>query len=123
MRKVQDVVAYTSGQVRLWTHLMFKVKYCHRVFDYEQVKNRCAEILEEVAHNHKMSIDVMGFDGDHLHMIADIGLHSAPQAVKLFKLQHLKTLKGENPCCTLPHKQSNCSREQQQESCCKSSLQ
>ncbi len=97
MRKVQDVITYTSGRVRLWTHLMFKVKYCHRVFDYKQVKNRCAEILNEVAHNYRMAIDVMGFDGDHLHMIADIGLHSAPEAVKLFKGTTARKLFQEYP--------------------------
>jgi putative transposase len=46
----------------------YKVKYCHKVFDFSEVKKRCEEIFFDVAALLRVTITEIGFDGDHVHM-------------------------------------------------------
>ena len=81
----------------MMVHVMFKVKYCHKIFDDVRVEKRCAEILRETACEYGMQVDCIGFDRDHLHAIVDIGLLAIWQAVKLFKGKTAKLLLREFP--------------------------
>lgn len=58
----------SSSVTRLEIHVSYKVKYCHKVFDISEVKQRCQEIFFEVAALHRITIKEIGFDGDHVHM-------------------------------------------------------
>ena len=76
-------------------HLMFKVKYCHKIFDDKRVEKRCAEVFQEAASEYGMQVDCIGFDRDHLHAIVNIGLLAVWQAVKLLKGRTAKFLLRE----------------------------
>src|SRR3989344_1244568 len=56
----------SSSVTRLEIHVSYKVKYCHKVFDISEVKQRCQEIFFEVAALHRITIKEIGFDGDHV---------------------------------------------------------
>ena len=58
----------SSSVTRIELHVSYKVKYCHKVFDISEVKQRCQEIFYEVAALHRITITEIGFDGDHVHM-------------------------------------------------------
>ncbi len=63
-----EFVRGSSSITRLEFHVSYKVKYCHEVFDFVEVKQRCQEIFFEVAALYRIQIIEMGFDGDHVHM-------------------------------------------------------
>ena len=79
------MIRYSSSVGRAMFHIGFKAKYCHKVFGFEKVRNRCKEIFLGVAETHKIAIYNIGFDDDHVHFKADIGLKSIPEIAKLFK--------------------------------------
>ena len=58
----------SSSVTRIELHVSYKVKYCHKVFDISEVKQRCQEIFFEVAALRRITIKEIGFDGDHVHM-------------------------------------------------------
>jgi putative transposase len=58
----------SSSITRLEFHVSYKVKYCHKVFDFSEVKKRCEEIFFDVAALLRITITEIGFDGDHVHM-------------------------------------------------------
>ena len=63
-----EFVRGSSSITRLEFHVSYKVKYCHKVFDFSEVKQRCEEIFFEVASLLKITITEIGFDDDHVHM-------------------------------------------------------
>ena len=58
----------SSSVTRIELHVSYKVKYCHKVFDFVEVKQRCQQIFYEVAALYNIVIKEIGFDGDHMHM-------------------------------------------------------
>ncbi len=60
----KDAYRRSSANGRALFHFMFKVKYCHKIFDDKQVKNRCETIFREVAQEHGFEIGEIGFDRD-----------------------------------------------------------
>ncbi len=82
---MNDLISYSSSIGRAVFHIGFKAKYCHKIFGIEEVRNRCREIFLSVAEKHKISVYKIGFDDDHVHFEADIGLKSIPEIAKLFK--------------------------------------
>ena|SRR3989338_602000 len=58
----------SSSITRIELHVSYKVKYCHKVFDFVEVKQRCQQIFYEVAALYNIMIKEIGFDGDHVHM-------------------------------------------------------
>ena len=64
----QNFIRGSSSIVRLEVHVSYKVKYCHKVFDFVEVKNRCEAIFREVAAELRIEIKEIGFDRDHVHM-------------------------------------------------------
>jgi len=79
------MIRYSSSLGRAVFHIGFKAKYCYKVFSFEQVRNRCKEIFLSVAEKYKITIYKIGFDDDHVHLEADIGIKSIPEVAKLFK--------------------------------------
>jgi putative transposase len=59
------------------------------------VRERCSQLLQEVAISYDIQIIELGFAADHIHIIIDIGLKSIPEAVKLLKGYSAKVLLQE----------------------------
>ena len=84
MRK-NNPVRYSSAVGEGWMHCEFKVKYTHKIFDNEDYRNSMKTLLVEAACRYSIPIGEIGFDDDHLHFMADIGLYSRPQVAKLLR--------------------------------------
>jgi len=84
MRK-DNPVRYSSAVGEMLVHGMFKVKYCHKVFNDETFRRSAEAMFREAFENYGIICKELGFDEDHLHFIADIANHSRPQAAKLLK--------------------------------------
>ena len=81
----QELVRRSSSIGVLDAHLSFKIKYCHEVFEYEEIREECNKIFDEVAEKYKIDIKKKGFDENHVHMVVDIGIMKIPEIAKLFK--------------------------------------
>ncbi len=81
----QNPVRYSSAVGEAWLHVMFKVKYCHKIFDMADLREKCYELLQEAAEHYEIRLSETGFDSDHLHFIADLGLRSKPEIAKCLK--------------------------------------
>ena len=84
MRK-ENPVRYSSAVGEAWMHFMFKVKYCHEIFDDSAVREAMFLLFEEAAEFYKIPLREIGFDSNHLHFIADIALYSRPEIAKNLK--------------------------------------
>ena len=78
-------VRYSSAVGELWVMATFKVKYCHKIFNNERVRNVCYALLEEAMHNYHVRYEKIGFDEDHVHILLDMGLYNKPQIAKLLR--------------------------------------
>jgi len=81
----RDTVKYAHGLKRIWVHMSFKAKYCHKIFKHEEVREECREIFEQVAEKCKIDLNLVGFDANHAHLIADLAHHIEPYLKKMFK--------------------------------------
>jgi len=80
-----NYVSRSSSKGRLWAHIVYKVKYCHRIFDFYDIKTRCEQIFLAVAENNQLEISQIGFGSHHVHMDIDLGIKSVPEVAKLLK--------------------------------------
>ena len=80
-----NFVRRSSSIGRHEMHISFKTKYCHEVFEYEQVQELCMHIFLETAKEMKIDLSEIGFDKNHAHMDIDIGLLSVVDIAKKFK--------------------------------------
>ena len=94
---MNDLTRHSSSIGRAMFHICFKVKYCHEIFVFKQVEQRCEEIFIEVAVRYGIRITDIGFNKDHVHLVADIGLLSISQVAKLLKGTSGKLLLREFP--------------------------
>lgn len=84
MRK-ENPVRYSSAVGESWQHAMFKVKYCHDIFDLKEVREECNKLFEEASQRYGIPIQGKGFDSNHVHMKLDLALYSKPQVAKMLK--------------------------------------
>ena len=80
-----DFARRNSSIGRHEMHISFKVKYCHEVFEYKQVRDTCKHIFLEAAKDMGINIPEIGFDKNHVHMDIDMGLWSVVDIAKKFK--------------------------------------
>ena len=95
--RAKDMYRRSSANGRAFFHFMFKAKYCHNIFDDEQVKNRCEKIFREVSEKYDFEIAELGFDRNHVHSLIEIGVYSRPQIAKFLKGTSAKKLLHEFP--------------------------
>ena len=76
---------YSSANGEVWVMTTFKVKYCHKIFDDEIYREGLRTLLLEAAYRYDIPIGEIGFDSDHLHFLADIGLYSRPEVAKMLR--------------------------------------
>ncbi len=93
-----DFIRGSSSFTRLEAHVSYKVRYCHKVFDFVEVKHRCQEIFFEVAELHEIVITEIGFDRNHVHMDIQIrNTHRMCDVDKWFKGTSGRKLLAEFP--------------------------
>ena len=63
-----EIRHHSSSVGRNVLHLSFKVKYCHEIFNDEQVEKRCEEIFREVSEMRRWILREIGFDKNHVHI-------------------------------------------------------
>ena len=80
-----------------WCHAMFKIKYCHKVFDIDEIRGYVAELLFLISNLYDMPILKLGFGDNHMHFRVDIKLRSKPEAAKIFRGMMAKKLFGKFP--------------------------
>lgn len=66
---------------------MFKVKYCHKVFDNFSYRNACHGLFLKALRKYgiRCKDDELGFDDNHVHMVLDLGIKSKPEIAKELK--------------------------------------
>ena len=84
MRK-ENPVRYSSAVGEAWQHAMFKVKYCHNIFDIKEVREECDKLFDKASQRYGITIAGKGFDSNHVHMKLDLGVYSRPQVAKMLK--------------------------------------
>ena len=84
MRKTNPV-RFSSAVGEAWMHCMFKVKYCHNVFDDEVYREGMRTLLLEAAFEHDIPVGEFGFDANHVHFMADIGNYKRPEVAKFLR--------------------------------------
>ena len=68
-----------------WCHAMFKIKYCHKIFDDKEVRSYTAELFFLISTLYDLPIKEIGFGDDHVHFKVNIKLRSKPEAAKILK--------------------------------------
>jgi len=84
MRKTNPV-RFSSAVGEAWMHCMFKVKFCHDIFDDELHREAMRTLLLEAAFEHDIPVGEIGFDANHVHFMADIGNYDRPEVAKLLR--------------------------------------
>ncbi len=84
MRK-ENPARYSSAVGEAQMHCMLKVKYCHALFDDLLYREGMRTLLLEAAYRYEIPLGEIGFDSDHIHFLADIGLYSRDEVAKLLK--------------------------------------
>ena len=84
MRKTNPV-RYSSAVSEAWMHCMFKIRYCHKIFDDEIYREAMNTLLQEASHENEISLGEIGFDDNHVHFMADIGNYKRTEVAKLLR--------------------------------------
>ncbi|KHO54126.1 MAG: hypothetical protein QT09_C0006G0046 [archaeon GW2011_AR18] len=92
-----EIPRHSSCVGEAWMHGMFKIKYCHKIFDDKQIRNYCEKLFQQACGKYDIEISELGFDNNHVHMLVDIGLYSRPQVAKMLKGYTAKKLLQKFP--------------------------
>lgn len=78
--------SYSSSIGDLSAHLCFMPKYRHKIFKHKEVKDFCEGVFYQIAEEYGFSIEELGFDIDHVHLVINLtNKYSACQVAKLLK--------------------------------------
>ena len=77
---------YSSAVGEIWVMATFKVKYSHKIFDIQAVRELTDALFHEAFEFYKIRCRKFAFDSDHAHMILDMGLYG--------KIELAKNLRG-----------------------------
>ena len=76
---------YSSANGEIWAMATFKVKYCHNIFNFSQVRKICEALLIQAMREYKIKYENIGFDENHVHILLEMGIKSKPDIAKLLK--------------------------------------
>jgi len=76
---------YSSAVGEIWVMATFKVKYCHKLFDIQAVRELTGALFHEAYAYYGIRCRKLAFDADHVHMILDTGLYSKIELAKKLK--------------------------------------
>ena len=80
-----------------WHHFTFKVKYCHKIFDMDNIRVATQQLFAEACDFYQLQRKSIGFDADHVHGIVDIGMHARHEVAKKLKGYTAKKLFQQFP--------------------------
>ena len=80
-----EIRHHSSSIGRNVLHLSFKVKYCHEIFNDEEVEKRCEDIFREVSEKRRWVLREVGFDKNHVHITIDAGTKGPEDVAKALK--------------------------------------
>ena len=75
----------SSAVGEIWVMATFKIKYCHKIFDIQAIRELCFALFNEAFQFYKMDCDKISFDSDHVHMILDMGMYKKEEIAKNLK--------------------------------------
>ena len=78
-------VRYSSAVGEIWVMVTFKVKYCHKIFDFLVVRQLTDALLHQAFFKYRINCRKLAFDSDHVHIILDMGLYSKIELAKKIK--------------------------------------
>jgi REP element-mobilizing transposase RayT len=76
---------YSSAVGEVWIMLTIKVRYCHKVFDIQAIREFTRALLFEALHFYEIRYRKISFDNNHVHITLDMGIWSKPELAKLLK--------------------------------------
>ena len=76
---------YSSAVGEVWVMATFKIKYCHKIFDIQAVRELTDALFHEAFDFYKVRCTKLAFDADHSHMILDMGLYGKIELAKKLK--------------------------------------
>ena len=76
---------FSSAVGDVWVMATFKVKYCHKIFDNQSVRELTDALLHEAFQFYELRCQKTAFDSDHVHMLIEMGLYNKPQIAKMLK--------------------------------------
>ena len=74
---------YSSANGEVWVMTTFKVKYCHKIFDIQAVRELTDALLNEAFSLYQIHCQKLAFDSNHIYMIIDMGIYSKPEIAKM----------------------------------------
>ena len=81
----ENPVRYSSAVGEAWLHAMFKIKYCHPIFDDVVYREAMHTLLLEAAYEHEIVLGEVGFDNNHVHFMVDVGMYKREEVAKLLR--------------------------------------
>ena len=64
--------SFSSSFGQQTLHVCFKVKYCHKIFRFGRIKSYCEYVLRKIARLHRIDIEEIGIDEDHVHLLVSL---------------------------------------------------
>jgi len=93
-----DLPRYSSSIGKLKVHVGIKAKYCHKIFNDVAVRTRCNELFVGAFSEMGISVDAIGFDEEHCHLVFDLSPRYALwQVMKKLKGRSSRMLLQEFP--------------------------
>ena len=83
--KKENPTRYSSAVGEIWVMATFKVKYCHKIFNFSLVRKICGLLFEEAMKKYEIRYEKYGFDEDHIHILLDMGLYDKTEIAKKLK--------------------------------------
>ena len=84
MRK-ENPARFSSAVGEAWMHCMFKVKYCHKLFDDGLYREGMRALCWKQLTIMKFQLEKLDLMITHVHFLADIGLYNRPEVAKLLR--------------------------------------
>ena len=76
---------YSSVVGEIWVMATFKIKYCHKIFDIQAVRELTDALIYEAFQLYKIRWRKVAFDSNHVHMTLDMGLYKKQELAKMIK--------------------------------------
>ena len=83
--KKTNPTRYSSAVGEIWVMATFKVKYCHKIFDNQGIREVCDAMFSQAFEHYGINCQKLAFDSDHVHMILDMGLYCKIELAKKLK--------------------------------------
>ena len=78
--------SFSSSYGQTTIHVCWKVKYCHKIFNFPRIKSFCEHVLRKVAMKWKIEIKEIGFGEEHVHLLLSLNpAMSIAKAMNLLK--------------------------------------